>query len=153
LRILKTLSRSKYSIHDLSRFTGEGINNFARFNMPLELGLACALRFEREQSAQPHSLLVLVPEGFSYEEFVSNLAGFDPSRHSQSVETVIREVSAWLRLQEDAIEPAPSALQIYQAFSSFKSQVVDLRLKALEKELWPDLLLAAYRTVPSAGEE
>src|SRR5437762_9507278 len=46
LRILKTLSRSKYSIHDLSRPTGEGVDNLARFNMPLELGIACALRFE-----------------------------------------------------------------------------------------------------------
>jgi hypothetical protein len=51
-RILRTLSESKYSIHDLSRFTGEGTDNFARFNMPLELGMASALRFEREQSAR-----------------------------------------------------------------------------------------------------
>jgi hypothetical protein len=47
LRILQAMSRSKYSIHDLSRFTGEGIDNVARFNMPLELGIACALRFVR----------------------------------------------------------------------------------------------------------
>ena len=33
-RILETISESKYSIHDLSRFTGEGVANLARFNMP-----------------------------------------------------------------------------------------------------------------------
>lgn len=152
LRILRTLSRSKYSIHDLSRFTGEGLDNFARFNMPLELGIACALRFERERSAKPHNWLVLVLEGFSYQKFVSDLAGFDPGKHSQSVESVIREVSAWLRLQEDAVEPAPSALRIYGAFAEFRNQVADLRLRALEKESWADLLLVAYRTVPSASE-
>jgi hypothetical protein len=36
-RILETLANSKYSIHDLSRYSGEGPNNLARFNMPLEL--------------------------------------------------------------------------------------------------------------------
>ena len=33
-RIASALAESKYSIHDLSRFTGEGVDNFARFNMP-----------------------------------------------------------------------------------------------------------------------
>jgi hypothetical protein len=150
LRILKTLSR--YSIHDLSRSTGEGADNLARFNMPLELGIACALRFERERSEQPHHCLILVPEGYSYQTFVSDLAGFDPGRHSQSVESVIREVSAWLRLQENVIESPPSALQIYQAFAGFQSQVSHLRSEALEKESWADLLLAASRTVPRNGE-
>ena len=159
LRILRTLSNSKYSIHDLSRFTGEGVDNFARFNMPLELGIACALRFEREQSARPHNWLLLVPEGFSYQKFVSDLAGFDPSRHSQTVESVIREVSGWLSSQEDVDDETPSALQIYQAFAAFCDQAASLRLQALGKDSWTDLLSAAYKMVPvgktglSAAEE
>jgi hypothetical protein len=143
------MSESKYSIHDLSRFTGEGMDNLARFNMPLELGMASALRFEREQSARPHNWLVLVPEGFAYQKFVSDLAGFDPGRHSQSIESVIREVAAWLRLQEDTIDPAPSALRIFREYARFRSQVAELRAEALEKETWAELLLAAYRTVPA----
>lgn len=81
---------------------------------------------------------------------MSDLAGFDPGRHSQTVESVIREVSAWLRLQDDAIEPAPSASQIYGAFGAFKGQVATLRSEALEKESWADLLLAASKCVPIA---
>ena len=93
-RILKTLSECKYSIHDLSRFSGEGVDNISRFNMPLELGMATALRFERANSNRPHNWLALVPEGFSYQRFVSDLAGFDPGRHAQSVKSVISAVSA-----------------------------------------------------------
>lgn len=37
-RILATIAASKYSIHDLSRSRGEGDENLARLNMPLELG-------------------------------------------------------------------------------------------------------------------
>ena len=39
-RIVRALANSKYSIHDLTRCTGEGIENIARFNMPVELGMA-----------------------------------------------------------------------------------------------------------------
>jgi hypothetical protein len=58
-RILATIAASKYSIHDLSRFSGEGDANFARLNMPLELGMAAAFRFERENSDRPHRWLAL----------------------------------------------------------------------------------------------
>src|SRR4051794_26873514 len=43
-RILTALNLCRYSIHDLSRCRGEGDENLARFNMPLELGMAMALR-------------------------------------------------------------------------------------------------------------
>lgn len=39
-RIESAVLSSKYSIHDLSRCKGEGDENLARFNMPLERGIA-----------------------------------------------------------------------------------------------------------------
>lgn len=59
-RITTALFNSKYSIHDLSRCTGEGIENLARFNMPLELGMAMARRLMDNAS---HDWGVLVPHG------------------------------------------------------------------------------------------
>ena len=147
-RILKTLSECKYSIHDLSRFGGEGVDNISRFNMPLELGMAAALRFERSNSDRTHNWLVLVPEGFLYQRFISDLAGFDPGKHSQSVESVIREVSAWILLQDDFIYPSPSALEIFNAFGSFSQRAGELQTAALERESWPNLLLAGSETTP-----
>src|ERR1017187_620215 len=84
-RILGAIAGSKYSIHDLSRSTGEDSGNLARFNMPLELGMAAAFRFEREGSRRPHRWLALVPDGYAYQSFISDLAGFDPGRHDSSV--------------------------------------------------------------------
>ena len=147
-RILATIASSKYSIHDLSRSTGEGDLNLGRFNMPLELGMAAAFRFERDGSSRPHQWLALVPQGFSYQRFVSDLAGFDPARHESSVLSIIREVSAWLGTLEDVIDPAPSALRILESFSSFRDQLVALRAEALEKETWADVLTAASTTIP-----
>ena len=60
-RIAKALLSSKYSIHDLSRCTGQGGENFARFNMPLELGIAMGRRISEGEDA--HDWLILVPQG------------------------------------------------------------------------------------------
>lgn len=149
-RILQLISACKYAIHDLSRSRGEGAENLGRFNMPLELGMAAAFRFEREGSDRPHHWLALVPEGHGYQQFISDLAGFDPARHDSSVPSIIRESSAWLRTLDDALETAPSAADVLGAFSSFRDQVARLRTEALDKQIWADILLAASRTVPHA---
>ncbi|PYQ67035.1 MAG: hypothetical protein DMF53_02460, partial [Acidobacteria bacterium] len=77
-RIVDAIFSSKYSIHDLSRCRGEGSEMLARFNMPLELGIAMARRFIKSRPNQRHDWLVLVPDGHGYLKFVSDLAGFDP---------------------------------------------------------------------------
>ena len=148
-RILATIAASKYSIHDLSRSKGEGDDNLARLNMPLELGMAAAFRFERENSNRPHRWLALVPEGYAYQSFVSDLAGFDPARHDGSVASIIREVSAWLRTQDDVLDPVPSAKNILQNFPSFRNEHANLRIEALEKETWADVLLLLRIAFPS----
>ncbi len=60
-RITQAIFKSKYSIHDLTRCTGEGDANLARFNMPLELGIAMARRYLARRGADRHDWLVMVP--------------------------------------------------------------------------------------------
>jgi hypothetical protein len=83
-----------------------------------------------------------------HQRFISDLAGFDAGKHTQTPVLIIREVSAWLRLQEDVTRPAPSALHIHTAFERFCNRVGSLRTAALEKESWADLLLATHETIP-----
>ena len=59
-----------------------------------------------------------------------------------------REVSAWLRTQDDVLDPVPSAKNILQSFPSFRNELANLRIEALEKETWADVLLAASKSVP-----
>lgn len=72
-RITRAVFSSKYSIHDLSRCQGQGGELLARFNMPLELGIAMARRYQG-RGKSVHDWLVLVPEGHSYLKFVTDLA-------------------------------------------------------------------------------
>ena len=86
-RIHATIDECHFSIHDLSRCKGEGELNNARFNMPLELGMAMA----KQRHAQPpdkHDWCVLVPTDEDYTLFVSDLAGFD----FRKIENIIDQI-------------------------------------------------------------
>jgi hypothetical protein len=107
-RIARGLRESKYSIHDLSRFQGEGPDNLSRFNMPLELGMALSIRYQGKTSGTPHNWVALVPSGFVHQKFISDLAGFDPPVHEQTPISVIRAIWGWLTIQPDYSPPAPS---------------------------------------------
>lgn len=147
-RIAEAFAGSKYSIHDLSRFTGEGVDNFARFNMPLELGIAIGMRYAGRRTGRVHNWQVMVAGGYAYQRFASDLAGFDPSMHDMTVPSIVRVVSSWLRRQPDVTTPAPSARAVLAAYQNFRDQVERLRHEALDDAIWPDILLAAYRTAP-----
>jgi len=94
-RILEGLMSCRYSVHDLTRYQGEGPENLSRFNMPLELGMAMAMR-----GAQPspgrHDWMVMVPRGHIFREYISDLAGFDPAAHDGSQRGVALAVLRWL---------------------------------------------------------
>jgi hypothetical protein len=106
-RILSAFDKCRYSIHDLSRYQGEGELNLARFNMPLELGVAMGLR-GLDPAEGAHDWLVLVREGHLYRRVVSDLAGFDPMTHDGSPAQAAVAVLSWLMTRpdvEDGIGP------------------------------------------------
>ncbi len=94
-RILEGLSWCRYSIHDLTRYQGEGPDNVSRFNMPLELGMAMALRTPTPDF-DAHDWMVMVPDGHVYQRYISDLAGFDPQAHDESPQKVALCVLSWL---------------------------------------------------------
>jgi len=96
-RLIELMSFAKYSIHDLCRCHGEGSDNYARLNMPLELGISIGLSSAVRstaggQYAGPNKWYLLVPNKMNeeaYQRFVSDLKGSDPISHSETQESVI----------------------------------------------------------------
>lgn len=118
-RIVRTLFESRYSIHDLSRSKGEGREGFARFNMPLELGIAMARRYMTRDSDQQHDWLLLVPSGHHHHRFISDLSGFDPAQYDGSVGTLVPRVLHWLVSRPNAVlTPTPN--KVISALSRFR---------------------------------
>jgi hypothetical protein len=146
-RVTRAIFSSKYSIHDLSRCKGEGSEQFARFNMPLELGIAMARRHLTKGQQDEHDWLLLVPEGHVYLKFVSDLAGFDPMRYDGDVKTIIQRVMSWLATRPDATHP-PSPNDVHGALSTFRAEVSQLRQQWGVDAPWSYVVEAAEKTAP-----
>lgn len=147
VRIARGLMESKYSIHDLSRYQGAGSENLARFNMPLELGIALGMRYLKAGTSVGHNWVALVPVQFVHQKFISDLAGFDPPDHDEQPATVIRRVAAWLSMQPDFTPPTPSAKVIFDAYQGFRQQLENARAEALGTLTWPAILECAQVAV------
>ena len=143
-RILQALIESKYSIHDLSRCTGEGEENLARFNMPLELGMAMAHRRLSRRVADRHDWLVLVPLGHRYHAFISDILGFDPGRHDESEPEIVKAVMRWLATWRDAVR-TPNPQQVISVLPEVHQEMRTLRETWGPFPPWADIVLACLK--------
>jgi hypothetical protein len=169
-RIAAGIFSSKFSIHDLSRFKGEGAELIARMNMPLELGLAMGRRFaslalsdqgldlaidlnaltdatrNRLQSVRlDHHWLVLIPENAPYERFISDLSGFDIKRHRDDVKSIVTSVLAWLRAHPDANTPNLSPPPVLEALKNFRIAKAQLDAQWSQDTPWADVVELAVK--------
>lgn len=149
-RITRAIFTSKYSVHDLSRCRGQGDANLARFNMPLELGIAMARRYHAAISGEVHDWLVLVPQGHDYVRFISDMAGFDPKTYDGTVETLVPSVMAWLATREDAVRTA-TPKQVLSALPVFRERLNALRTDWGGEAPWGDTVLAAIDIAKGIG--
>jgi hypothetical protein len=148
-RILRAIVESKYSIHDLSRCRGEGDANLARFNMPLELGIAMAHRHLARRAAGRHDWLVLVPLGHQYQAFISDIAGFDPRMHDGSVQGIVTTVMAWLATRPDTVR-TPTPRQVISVLPEFDAAMRTLRSTWGPVPPWADIVLAGMNVARSS---
>ena len=146
-RITSAIFSSRYSIHDLSRCRGEGSETRARFNMPLELGIAMARRFTSHLTGD-HDWLILVPDGHQYVKFISDLAGFDPMTHDGTTGRLVPAVMSWLATRQDAI-PTPTPKRVLVELPRFEADVIRLTEEWGAGTIpWRELVKAAANRVP-----
>jgi hypothetical protein len=151
-RIAKGLSESKYSIHDLSRFQGEGPDHLSRFNMPLELGMALSIRYQGKTSGTRHNWVAMVPNGFVHQRFISDLAGFDPPAHDQTPISIIKAISGWLTIQPDYSPPAPSPKAILEAYPKLVELLEAAKTEGLGHLTWPVIVKSVERVISAMTE-
>jgi hypothetical protein len=119
-RILELIRGSKYGIHDLSRCRSAAAGEYARLNMPFELGLdhACA-RFGGGQMSGK-SILVLEENRYDYQKGLSDISGWDIHAHGGDFIKAVRIVSGWLIRHAGAAPVGPSKIQNgYLAFQEW----------------------------------
>jgi hypothetical protein len=93
-----------YSVHDLSRATGEGDTNFARMNMPIEGGMALYRALSSQHRSHRCGFFFSTPN--AYKAFASDLSGLDPKVYDEDPRKLAVEVYTWL---QDVVSPPVSA--------------------------------------------
>jgi hypothetical protein len=68
--------------------------------MPFELGLAMGIRAAGRKHSK-HRVLILERQKYSYQKFLSDIAGQDLQAHGGDVEGMILRVRNWLRTEAD----------------------------------------------------
>lgn len=151
-RITRAIFTSRYSIHDLSRCRGEGDERLARFNMPLELGIALACRYFTRDQADQHDWTLLVPTGHVYVKVVSDLAGFDPLKYDGEVEQIIQCVMSWLitrpRVTLSGTTLSLTPRDVLTAFPAFQAELAQLKQNWGQEPPWFHILEVAKKHVP-----
>jgi hypothetical protein len=146
-QIYEALNSSKYSIHDLSRCRGEGDANVARFNMPLEFGIAFGKGYLKYEGRRLHDWLVLLPHGHFYKQCVSDLGGYDPYTHKNTPATIVQPVMAWLATRPNAPQ-TPNPDQVMEKMKEFQTELEKLRQTWGAYLPWKNLLQTARDFAP-----
>lgn len=93
--IVEAIIRSRYSVHDFSRLRGEGEQNFARLNMPIEMGMALFHALQTQRAT--HRCAFFIPAPHEYRIAASDLAGLDPIPYDGNEQSCVMRVYEWLR--------------------------------------------------------
>ncbi|MGB8191612.1 MAG: hypothetical protein WCF67_06825, partial [Chitinophagaceae bacterium] len=114
-----------YSAHDFSRNTGEGINNFSRMNMPIEMGMAVFHALDSQRSEHRCAFFVSTPN--DYKAFASDLAGLDPKCHGNNEINALSEMYDWLRniVPRQLFNSQPT-IKIVEKFKEFIHKVSNI---------------------------
>lgn len=119
--IVDAIINCRYSAHDFSRCKGEGGSNFARFNMPLEMGMALFHALQTQRRAHRCTFFIATPH--EHKIFASDLAGLDPKSHNNDEITLVGNVYEWLR---DVAKPLANELptvDVKEKYKSFKIEI------------------------------
>lgn len=117
-RILELVRSSKYGIHDLSRCRADVAGDFARMNMPFELGIDLASSRFGSGPLSNKAILVLEEDRYSYQRALSDISGWDIARHNGDHTKIVRVIRGWLVAQAGA-EPI-GATKILSDYSDFQ---------------------------------
>jgi hypothetical protein len=132
-KIQRIIEKCKYGVHDISAVKLDAKHQLPRFNMPLELGLFLGCkRYGAKRHANKVSI-IFDSDQYRYQIFISDIAGQDIHAHNNDVETVIRELRAWLATASKR-QQLPGGKDIFDRYERFQA---DLPALCAELKLQP----------------
>lgn len=109
-KIIRIIDECKFGIHDISKADLDIHTGFARFNMPLELGIfmGCHHYCTAKSYNKDKKSLVMDLQSYRYRDFISDLSGQDIKKHDNDPRLVIKNVRDFLVTSSKRISIAGS---------------------------------------------
>jgi hypothetical protein len=147
-KITEIIKTCKYSIHDLSIVKSKKAKEFARMNMPFELGIDYGLRNSGISKLGEKKFLILEAVKYDYMKAISDINGFDIKVHSNETEKIFDCLYSWLS-ETLKINKQDPPLKIFYDFidfntSLFKEKVEELHSDDLAKNYIDKISIPEY---------
>jgi hypothetical protein len=126
-KITEIIKSCKYSVHDLSIVKSKKINEFARMNMPFELGIDYGLRNSGHPEFNKKQFLILEATKYDYMKAISDINGFDIKVHNNSTERIFVCLYSWSS-ETLKINKQDPPLKMYYDFIDFNTSLFDEKL-------------------------
>lgn len=111
-KIESMINQADISIHDLSRIKSNKKKEYARLNMPFELGIDYGLTLNSRKNKK---YLILENEDYSYQKGFSDYAGFDIFAHHNDAATLVKIIRDWFVNNNIS----PNAIGAYKIFLDY----------------------------------
>ncbi|MDJ0767329.1 MAG: hypothetical protein QNJ12_01000 [Ilumatobacter sp.] len=118
-KIVELMTASRYSIHDLSRVQASARGEYARLNMPFELGIDHGLAQGGDARLRSKRLLVVAEDRHKHRIALSDIAGWDIDSHGGAYDKAIRCVRTWLASHHTSTPSASTIIGHYIGFQEW----------------------------------
>jgi len=129
-KITEIIRNCKYSIHDLSIVKSKKANEFARMNMPFELGIDYGLRKSGIEPLDKKQFLILEAVKYDYLKAISDISGFDIKVHGNDTKKLFECLYSWSS-ETLTINKQDPPKKIHFDFMEFNSSLFDEKVKKL----------------------
>lgn len=123
-KITEIIKSCKYSIHDLSIVKSKKAKEFARMNMPFELGIDYGLKNSGISKLNEKQFLILEAIKYDYMKAISDINGFDIKVHSNETEKIFDCLYSWLS-ETLKINKQDPPLKMFYDFIDFNTSLFD----------------------------
>jgi len=132
-KITDIIRDCKYSIHDLSIVKSKKAQEFARMNMPFELGIDYGLRKSGVKPLVEKQFLILEAVKYDYMKALSDINGFDIKVHGNNTERLFENLYKWSS-ETLKINKQDPPLKLFYTYTDFIALLFDEKAKELGSE-------------------
>lgn len=132
-KITKIIRECRYSIHDLSIVKSSKKGEYARLNMPFELGIDYGIRFFGGKILNSKKFLILEAVKYDYMKAISDINGFDIKVHRNNSEYLFQCLYTWFSETIKITKQNPP-LKLYYDFLDFNKSLFDEKREEFRSE-------------------